>query len=65
MFKYCFEVHGWRYPQTIITDQQKTMEVGLEMLVQRNRYSGIHIYDPFHMVNHIRESVRGEEEAMR
>lgn len=65
MFKFFFELHGGNFPQTIITDQQKTMELGLDMLAQSDRFSGIHIYDPFHIVNHIRESVRGEEDAMR
>jgi hypothetical protein len=64
MFEYFFRLQG-RPPQTIITDQQKTMELGLRQLAHNRIFSGVHIFDPFHVVNHIRNNLHGDEDSMR
>ena len=35
------------------------------MLRRDGSYTGIHIFDPFHMVNNMRENLKGEEDKVR
>jgi hypothetical protein len=66
MFHFFFQLHAGGYnTQTIITDQQKTIESAIQELQKDQIFMGVHIFDPFHMVNNVRENLRGDEENAR
>lgn len=67
MFQLFFRLHEGQLPESIITDQQKSIEHAIEKLRHEDyRFGGIsHIFDPFHLINNIRENLKGEEEKAR
>lgn len=36
------------------------MEYALKMLKDKGIYEGIHIFDPFHMIDNLRSNLRGD-----
>lgn len=48
-------------PETIITDQQKSVIVALENIKKENRWDGNHLFDSFHIVKNLKKNTKNEK----
>ncbi len=45
-------------PQSIITDEQKTIQLGLNKLRENRIWMGVHLYDSFHIIKNLKKKTR-------
>lgn len=48
-------------PKTIITDEQNSIEAGLNILAYENLWFGTHLLDSFHVLRNVRNKLKKKE----
>lgn len=59
MFNMLFHIHG-RPPQSIITDDQSTIALAIELLRENRFYDGAHLLDPWHILKVVKKDIPGD-----
>lgn len=48
-------------PDTILTDEQGSIEAGLKLLTYEGEWDGLHIFDSYHILNNIRKKLHAKD----
>jgi hypothetical protein len=64
VFSFLFELHQ-KEPQSIVTDQQLSMESAIQLLRESDAYHGIHLFDPWHVLQTIKRKLKDRNEPSR